>query len=160
MKPRRAYLCHAIAAPIGLLITVFFVQLLDRHPVVLLDPTKSYITPTQASSGQAVTITWSAIEKRNCDGVVVPRVIDNAGRVFEYAHIPTVYHDLLIPGARSFSKSLVLPLGMAPGKARYEAVVIRWCNWAQRLIWPMVDSPFPIYFEAAAIPARESPPAP
>lgn len=156
MVPHRKYLCHAIAAPIGILITVFFVQLLDRHPVVVLDAEKSYVSPTPASPGQTVSITWSAVEKRNCDGIAIPRVIDSSGRVFEYAYGPTVYHDLLTPGARSFTKPLTLPLGMAPGRARYEAVVQRWCNWPQRVFWPMVDSPFPIYFEVAATPTQEN----
>jgi hypothetical protein len=143
----RGYICHGLAAFIGFCVLTFLVQILDRHPVVLLDASKSYISPSPAKAGDTVWITWSAIERRNCEGIVIPRVIDRAGRVFEYAYSPTVYHDLLSPAARTFSKPFILPVGMAPGLARYEAVVRRWCNWEQKYFWPMVDEPFPIYFD-------------
>jgi hypothetical protein len=147
MKIPRNYICQGIAAFLGFFILTFLVQILDRHPVVTLDASKSYISPNPANAGETVYITWSALEHRNCEGIAIPRVIDSAGRVFEYAYVPTVYHDLLSPNARSFSKQFTLPVGMAPGQARYEAIVRRWCNWEQKYFWPMVDEPFPIYFD-------------
>lgn len=150
MMQRRNRVCHAAGAVMAVLMTWFLFQLFDRHAVVELDASKSYIVPNPAGPGGIVTIVWSAVERRNCAGRVIPRIIDSSGRLFEYAYTPTVYHVLLTPGARSFSKSFTLPTGMAAGRARYEAIVIRWCNSVQQYIWPMQDVPFPIWFDVAA----------
>lgn len=145
----RNVLCHVIAASTGIAIAVFAGLLLDRKAVVELDAQASLITPSPSRMGETIYITWSATARRNCAGAVIPRVIDSTGRIFEYARAPTVYQDIMYPGERSFTKSLILPHAMAPGPARYQAVVIRWCNRVQELFWPMIDEPFPIFFEVA-----------
>lgn len=140
----REILCHCAAATVGVLIAIFVGLLLDRNTVVMLDVSKSSISPNPAPSGGTIQITWSAVAKRNCAGIVIPRVIDSTGRIYEYARTPTVYQDIMRPGERSFTKTLVLPSGMTPGPARYEAIIIRWCNSVQQYFWPMIDQPFPI----------------
>lgn len=143
----REFFCHAAAIWLGLCITVFGVMLLDRSIVVELDVAQSSVSPDPAIAGQTIAITWSAKARRNCDGLVIPRIIDSAGRIYEFARIPTVYQDIMRPGERSFTKSIVLPAGMTPGPARYESIVIRWCNSVQEYFWPMIDPPFPIPFD-------------
>jgi hypothetical protein len=150
MSRRRNFVCHAAAVVTAFGVTYFLFQLFDRNPVVELDAAKSYITPNPAVPGGNVNIVWSAVEKRNCAGRVIPRVIDSAGRVFEYAYTPTVYHDLMRRDVRSFSKAFTLPIGMAPGRAQYAPIVTRWCNPVQQYIWPMQEAPFPIWFDVAA----------
>lgn len=148
MCPRQL-VCHALGLSIGLCLTVFAALLLDRKPVVLLDAGASSVFPNPAHPGDTIAITWSANPLRNCAGSVVPRIIDSTGRIYEFARIPTVYQDLMQPGERSFTKTLTLPLVMAAGPARYQAVVTRWCNRVQEYFWPMIDTPFPILFEVA-----------
>ena len=145
----RSVICHSLAAAISLSFAVFLGMLFDRRPVVDLDATKSFISPAPARPGERIFITWSAVAHRNCAGYTIPRVVESTGRVFEYARTPTVYQDLMAPLARSFTKELILPAIMTSGPARYEAIVIRWCNPVQQYIWPMIDRPFPIYFEIA-----------
>lgn len=148
MPPRiRTVLCQVAAAAIGISITITLGLFLDRNPVVELDPIKSSIYPNPALPGQTINITWHAIAHRNCSGIVIPRIIDSTGRIYEFTRSSTVYQDIMQPGDRTFTKTLTLPAVMAPGTARYQAVVIRWCNRVQELLWPMVDEPFPIPFE-------------
>lgn len=146
---RRAAVCHVAAAAVGLCVFAFLWLLLDRGPVLILQQNDSYVLPDPAPQGHRISIVWSAIERRNCDGVVIPRVVDSSGRVFEYARQPAIYHDLMQPGKRSFTKTLRLPLGMAPGPARYEPIVLRWCNPIQQLVWPLRDPPLVIAFTVA-----------
>lgn len=146
--PRRRLYCFIIGALIGAaVIAPFFQMLFDRRQVLSLDAKGSSVTPNPARQGDTVTITWQAAAYRNCSGVVIPRIIDSTGRIYEFARVPTVYQDLMRPGDRHFTKTLTLPAVMAPGPARYEAVIIRWCNVVQEYLWPMVDKPFPIPFE-------------
>lgn len=128
------------------LVTMFLYALLDRSPVVELDLAQSYVRPNPATAGETIWITWSATELRNCRGLAIPRVFDSNGRVYDYASRDTAYHDLLSETPRSFTRPIVLPTVMSSGTAKYEAVVIRWCNVIQKHIWPMVDAPFPLYF--------------
>lgn len=143
----RTIMCQIIAAVVGLIIAWHAVMLFDRSAVVELDSSASYITPNPANMGGAIAITWKAKSYRNCGGEVIPRIIDSTGRIFEYAKTPTVYNVLMRADPAKFTKLLTLPTIMTPGPARYEAVVIRWCNWVQKEFWPMVDKPFPILFE-------------
>lgn len=144
---RRQRRCNIIGVLLGLCVVAPPVtMLLDRRAVVDLDAANSFIVPNPARSGQDVSIIWRATSLRNCEGVVIPRIVDSSGRIFEYSRLPTVYRDIMRPGERSFTKIITLPTSMAPGPARYEAIVIRWCNPIQRAIWSMVDRPFPIRF--------------
>lgn len=136
---------RVVAAVLPLVLTVFFGMLLDRRTVNELDASRSFIQPNPARPGAVITITWSVIAKRQCDGIVTPRVIESTGRIFEYANIAPVYQELTAE-RRLFAKQLTLPTVMASGPARYEAVVKRWCNWVQKYFWQMTDPPFPIHF--------------
>lgn len=128
-----------------IVLTIFFGLLLDRRTVNDLDGSRSFIQPNPVHAGDRISITWSVIARRHCDGIVYPRVIESTQRIFEYSSLPTVYQDLS-PEWRLFTKELTLPIVMADGPARYEAVIVRWCNWVQRYVWPMTDKPFPIHF--------------
>ncbi len=138
--------CQILGISTGLAVSVAAVLLLDRHPPIRLDASRSFITPSPANPGDTITITWAALADRRCGGFIIPRVIDSTGRIYEFARIPVVYHELMKPDATQFSKVLTLPTVMAKGPARYEAVVVRWCNVVQEYLWPMVDAPFPIPF--------------
>lgn len=78
--------------------------------------------------------------------MVIPRIIDATGRIYEFSRIPTVYNDVMQPGDRTFTKTMTLPTVMAAGPATYHAVIVRWCNPVQEKVWPMVDAPNPIPF--------------
>lgn len=145
MTYTRTTYCRAMAVALGIALAMGAGLLFDRRSVIDLDSTLSFIEPSPATPGKVVAITWHARARRICPGIVIPRFIDNSGRVYEYTRSPVVYHTLLASG-KSFTKTLVLPEVMSPGPARYEAVVIRWCNFMQEFFWPMVDRPFPIYF--------------
>lgn len=150
MRMPRRLKCWIAGGIIGAAVIAPQLQmLLDRREVLTLDARASHIAPNPAKPGDTITITWRASPIRNCAGVVIPRVIDSTGRIYEFARTPTVYQDLMRPGDREFTKLLTLPTVMAPGPARYEAVVIRWCNVLQEWLWPMVDKPFPIPFVVA-----------
>lgn len=145
---KRQTRCAIMGSFVGVaIIAPVLVMLFDRREVVQLDAGKSYIVPSPARPGTTISITWSAIPLRNCAGTVIPRVIDSTGRIYEFARSATVYQDLMRPGARQFTKALTLPTVMPAGPARYEAVVVRWCNVLQEYLWPMIDRPFPIPFE-------------
>lgn len=136
---------RVVAAVLPLVLTVFFGMLLDRRTVNELDAARSFIQPNPVRAGEVITITWSVIARRQCDGIVTPRVIESTERIFEYANIAPVYQELTAE-PRIFAKQLTLPTVMASGPARYEAVVKRWCNWVQKYFWQMTDKPFPIHF--------------
>ncbi len=139
--------CWIAGAIIGAAVVAPPLQLLfDRRAVLTLDAAASSIRPNPVKAGDTISITWRAIPHRHCAGTVIPRIIDSTGRIYEFARIPVVYHHIMNFGGQSFTKTLTLPTVMAPGPARYEAVVIRWCNILQEYLWPMVDKPFPIPF--------------
>lgn len=128
-------------------ITYVAVLIFDRRPVLLLDASLSFITPSPAVPGKPIYITWAAKPMRSCEGVVVPRIIDSTGRIYEFSPAPTVYTELLIGEKKTFVKTLTLPTVMTSGQAKYQAIVYRWCNKLQYLFWPMIDAPFPILFD-------------
>lgn len=143
----RTLACKGIAVFVGACITIFFLQLLDRRSPVTLFPRLATILPNPAPPGSLISITWTVRAERACAGEIIPRVIDSGGIVHEYAHIPTVYHAIMDGNPGTFTKQIQLPNVIMAGPARYEAVVIRWCNQVQHWLWPIIDPPFPIHFE-------------
>lgn len=143
----RTFFCKAGAVFAGSCMTIFLLMLFDRRPPVIVYEGYASVVPNPAKAGDTISITWTVRAERSCAGEVIPRVIDGAGIVHEYAHIPTVYHSLMQSNPGTFTKQLPLPTVIMAGPARYEAVVIRWCNVVQQYLWPIIDPPFPIYFE-------------
>lgn len=145
----RRLLSNLLSAAIGISLAVAIGLLLDRREPITLYSEFSSIQPNPATPGVTIAITWKAKAERQCAGSVIPRIVDSTGRIYEYTPIPTVYHDLMNYNPGTFTKTLQLPEVIAPGLARYEAVVTRWCNSMQQHFWPMVDKPFPIPFTVA-----------
>lgn len=125
-----------LAGAIGVTITMFGLLLLDRRPVLTLGA--SVIVPNPVHRGQMAAVVWSAVEHRNCDGEVRRVITDSSGVRHEFRAEPTVYHDAMDAGTRSFSRSFRIPTGAAIGPATYHSILIRWCNPVQQL-WPMVE---------------------
>lgn len=99
-------------------------------PVVVI---RTDMEPSKVAAGQGVRVTWVARELRACDGEVNRRFVDSAGVIFDVAPVPTVYRAQLESGARSFSREIHIPAGMALGPAEYGGTRRYWCNPLQRL---------------------------
>ena len=137
----RAKWCNRVGVSLGLLIiTPIAVMLLDRRsPIVLED---GVITPDPAIPGDTVSITWTTIERRACDGEFSRRIVEGqpSGKIHEFARGPTVYHRLSkgTDGQRkTFTRSFTLPESVTPGVVTYTVHGTRWCNVLQKYIWPI-----------------------
>ena len=75
--PNIEYVLWAIV--IGLVLSFVLLLLFDRRHVVELDASKSFIEPNPVSAGERISITWSAISRRNCAGFVIPRILESSG---------------------------------------------------------------------------------
>jgi hypothetical protein len=136
MSMKRETLCNIITAAATLLLSIPIAIMLSYRvqPVTI---SGGYITPSTVHAGDTIRITWTATEHRACDGYIIQRVIDSLGYIHEMERTPTVYHETLDHGGRTFQKLLTLPLHMAPGPAIYSPVVYRWCNPLQKWLWPI-----------------------
>lgn len=127
-----------IAITLGTVVVApFFILLFDRREPIELG--EAMIEPSgSVNSGQEVTITWSAVERRaGCDGEFERRVIDSTGRIFPYRREPTVYRLTYNAKAQIFTRQFRLPNGLAPGRAIITTVGTRWCNSVQKYLWPI-----------------------
>lgn len=145
----RRLTCHAIAATLALFISFFMIALLDRRPPLRIEP-GSYISPDPVKPGGAIILTWSVTLDRNCEGEVISRLIDSTGRIYEYDRGPATYKDMTRPSPQFYTKSIVLPVVMPPGKTQYDSIITRWCNPIQEHLWPMVEHTQSVWFEIAA----------
>ena len=132
---------------VGVVVAIAASMLFNRSICVSLDSSKSYIEPAAAKPGERIAIVWQANAYSQCQGMIIPRLIDSTGRIFEYDPVPAVYHDLMVDNPGTFTKFITLPTVITPGRARYDAVVFRWRNFLQKHFWPMREKPFPIWFE-------------
>lgn len=89
--------------------------------------------------GKEVEVVFDAIVWRRCPGRATRHIIDGAGIDHDYAThvaiIPTLTHDDPI-----FRIRFILPMSTpeALGKDwHFYADMEYWCNWTQRLIWPI-----------------------
>lgn len=129
-----------ITASIISMVSVTYIGtlLLDRRSVLSIESV--VISPNPVRPGETISITWSGVAHRSCDGEVIRQIVDSSGRVFDYARIDTAYHDIAHRGVpKTFTRYLQTPADMAPGPAEYRTIVRRWCNSLQRIFWPMIE---------------------
>lgn len=135
---RRARWCNFIGTALGVLVMApLLIMLFDRREPITILPGK--IDPYYVKNGMTVVVTWPLIEHRACAGDLRRVVVDQGGKgkIHEFAVEPTIYHQVLSPDARTFSKNMTMPYGMAPGPAIYYGIGTRWCNVLQQFIWPI-----------------------
>lgn len=144
-----------VAVLIGALITVpASFMLFDRRAPV--EHVSAEIIPPAVYAGDAVRLRWKIVEHRNCDGVSHRRIIDSTGKITEFETHPTVYHAATSPSPLTFEVIMNVPIGIAPGPARYDPGVFRWCNILQKTFWPIEDAPHPVPF--TVLPSPKAPP--
>lgn len=156
---RQRLWCYAWGALVGLTALPFAVMLLDRsQPVTFpyggpdnIDPEctvhcKAEIVPFYVHSGDRVTINWPIIEHRLCQGEYSRRIRESTGKVHFFDRIPTAYSDTLSKDRKWFSRQMTLPK-MTPGPATYWTSGTRWCNFMQRIFWPIPFTAPKISFE-------------
>lgn len=132
---RRRYWCHILAAAFSFgLLGPLAALVLDREsPVDILD---TQIVPNPVRAGGTVIVTWTAVEKRACEGTVHRRWVDASGVVHETQLGPTVLRERGSLGRKTFARELRVPLGMAPGPAHYEGARYYVCNPTHHF-WPI-----------------------
>ena len=127
---RRA-IFHIAAITFSLLIVApLTIMVVDsRVPVII---TQSEMVPSVVFPGQTVTIRWTAIELRACDGVVRRRFVDAARVIHEIEPAPTIYRARLSDNP-TFSRDVTIPAGMAIGPgATYGGTRHYFCNPLQQ----------------------------
>lgn len=110
----------------------------DYGPPIVIIETK--IIPKTTRAGESINVEWTATERRACNGTIYRRFIDSSGTIFDMAPVTAIYRDGgLIGGVRRFSRSILTPTGMAPGRAIFTASRVYRCHWnLLHLIWPIV----------------------
>ena len=114
----------------------------SRAPVII---TKSEMVPNVVVPGQTVTIRWTTIELRACDGVVRRRFVDAARVIHEIEPAPTIYR-ARVKDTPTFSRDVTIPSGMAPGPATYGGTRHYYCNPLQKWFqgWLGIEIRLPI----------------
>lgn len=145
---RRRRWCCAWGVLFGLAVLPFAIMLLDRRQPVwfpygdgVSDPTctshcDAEIVPYYVHSGETVTIDWPIIEYRLCQGEYSRRIRESTGKIHFFDRLPTSYSDTLSKDRKWFSRQMTLPR-MTPGQALYWTSGLRWCNFMQRIFWPI-----------------------
>ena len=127
----RRTICHIAAFTFSLLVVapLTFMVVDSRTPITI---TKSEMVPSVVVPGQTVTIRWTAVEHRACDGVVRRRFVDSAGVIHEIEPAPTIYRARLSDNP-TFSRDVTIPAGMAIGPgATYGGTRHYFCNPLQQ----------------------------
>lgn len=130
IKLRRRIICHISAITFSLLVvaplTFMFVD--SRVPVII---TKTEMIPNVVVPGQTVTIKWTSVDVRACDGIVRRRFVDGANVIHDIETAPTVYREKLHSNP-TFSRDVTIPAGIATGQATYGGTRHYYCNPLQR----------------------------
>ena len=134
---RREVICNSIALSIGALIVFPSIALvLDRRPV--LEILSIAIFPETARAGDTVSLVWSTLTKRECDGEVNDLIVSSIGRIYYYAPVTTTRKEVGVK--QDFAREFSIPTGISPGPAMYISHITRWCNPLQHIIWPIHET--------------------
>lgn len=140
MTNRARLASHIMAAIFSFaIIAPIFYLIIDRRPVVKI--LAEEILPNPLITGQAAHISWTAkVLRDGCDGTIARQIIDGAGKMHDYAAIPTVfkYETGVI---QEYTRTIIIPMSATPGKGKHVVHVVRWCNELQRVFWPMREAP-------------------
>ena len=119
----------------------------DRFPPIEIH--SASISPDVINAGDRAVITWAATMKRPCDGTIHRRFIDSSGTIFDMAPVSAVYRHSIEEGMRrTFSREIILPIGMAPGGAVMSGIREYRCNPVHWL-WPIRIEIAPLKFRVA-----------
>jgi len=163
---KRAKWCNFTGFLLGtLVIAPIIIAVGDRRdPIDFID---GRMVPKNVYPGQVVEVHWYAERKRaGCDGEFSRRIIDAAGKIHDFLIEPeTAPKKLLVIGKpEKIPRTFLLPDGMVPGRAYYTPRGHFWCNWLQKMLWPMeLDAPwvpFNVLALPGAIPKDNSMPGP
>lgn len=131
--------CHLALATAAF--TVFGIptaMLFDRRPVITIH--SMTVDPPEIRSGERFVIKWDATEHRNCAGEVRRQIVSDVSHIIhDVEPSRTNYHDAMERTPKHFTTSVVSPMYMHVGPARYKSYVTRWCNVMQEFFWPIVE---------------------
>jgi hypothetical protein len=146
----RIWVCRIVAsATLGLASVVFYMAI-DRDPPFERGAGK--IMPENPPPGATVEVIWQGTRKRDCDGYVYRKIIDSHGVVFTIEGIPVSYAKTMNPDP--LIRYFRLPVGLAPGPAKYIATTHYYCNPLHRW-WPIIVETPHLDFIIAPPPAAE-----
>lgn len=126
MTKIRRTICHILAACVAALVVapMTFWATDKQSPIIIHE---SAIFPPNVRPGSSATITWTATELRSCTGIIHRRFVDSQWVVWAVTPVPSVYRALL-KGKTTFSREIIIPLGMAPGPATFTGARVYYCN--------------------------------
>jgi hypothetical protein len=125
--------CRIVASVIIGIAGVLFYMATDRDPPFQRGPGR--IFPVNPLPGSAVEVEWEGKRIRDCDGYVYRKIIDSHGVVFSIEGVPVTYFKTRNPDP--LVRYFRLPVGAAPGPAKYIATTHYYCNPLHRW-WPIV----------------------
>ena len=102
------------------------------------------ITPAHAHAGDTVVIRWIIDSDKSCVGIVQRKLVDAGGVVYDF--LPKGTDTKAGERQVELTREIILPLGMAPGRATYHAEFSWMCNPFQRLFWPLLAQTPELYF--------------
>lgn len=110
------------------------------------------ILPENPIPGSPVEVEWQGKRIRDCDGYVFRKIVDSHGIVFTVEGVPVSYARTKNP--EPLVRYFRLPVGIAPGPAKYIATTHYYCNPLHRW-WPIVVETPHLDFNVAELPAGE-----
>lgn len=126
---------------------------LERPPVSVYQDRD--VEPKQVLPGEEITILIKASMSKDCPAQVLRVITDSTGRTF-----PFELEDR--PKRESYPVKKIVPIGVYPGPAEYQATVYWQCNWVQRMMlaigkpqwYPFIVKPPAIPFEILPTPEQ------
>lgn len=126
---------------------------LERPPVSIYQD--RYIEPKKVYPGDEITINIKASMTKDCPAEVLRVITDSTGRQFPYEIDER-------PKRESYPVKKIVPIGVYPGPAEYQATIYWQCNWVQRLFlsigrpawYPFIVKPPNISFEVLPTPEQ------
>jgi len=103
----------------------------------------------ELSKSQTISLRWKRVVLRRCDSLTTGRLTDSRGLLHYYAPIENKFSETdekSLYKLLDYSRELILPEILAPGKVKLDVYVEYVCNWTNR-IWPIKIDRNPAYFE-------------
>jgi len=115
-------------------------MLLDTAPPLIISEirVKNSVVPR----GGNLEMAYIVDRRRFCDGEIMRVFVDSRGTLFPlepYRFLNIGKLGQLKLGEQKIEVSAPVPLGAAPGEAKYFAVLAYYCNWLQRKVLPPIE---------------------
>ena len=143
----RKWACRVGAATLIATATYVAALLADRRPVITIHSNRIVSMDVVRHTAE---FEWTVTEHRACAGELRRTIYVKSSEAFSplafpYGLEPTVFRlKESRPQPVTFVKTIELP--SRPGSAEMFTDIHRWCNWAQRYLWPITERQGPLSF--------------